>query len=77
MPIVEIIVELDAEIARLREARALLSDGQYSGISSLEVGRTGGRKAAARKKRTLSPEARQKIAETQEKRWTAQKKAAK
>jgi hypothetical protein len=61
-----ILAEIDIEIRRLQEVRALLS-----GASSKAV-RTG-----TRKKRTLSAEARARIAEAQRKRWAKQKKAAK
>ena len=78
MAIVDILEELDAEIARLQQAKALLSNGKHTGIvGPATAGSPGGSKGAARKKRTLSPEARQKIAEGQRKRWAAQKKAAK
>jgi topoisomerase IA-like protein len=63
----ELLSSIDAEIARLQEARALLA------------GRDGhvrrGRKPG--KKRTMSAEARARIAAAQRKRWAAQKKAAK
>ena len=78
MTIASIVKELDAEIARLQQVRALLSDRRYTGIASIATtGRPRGRKSVARKKRTLSPEARQKIAEAQRKRWASQKRAAK
>jgi hypothetical protein len=58
---------IDAEISRLQEARKLLS-----GVSDL-------RRAVKTKraKRTLSPEARARIAAAQKSRWARQKKAAK
>jgi hypothetical protein len=62
----QIIAELDIEIARLREVRALLS-GSADGIKS----------KAPTKRRTLSAEARKRIAEAQKKRWAKAKKAAK
>ena len=69
MTIANIIEELDAEIARLEQVRTLLSNGR-----ALRVGRlTSGSVVASRKKRTLSPAARKKIAEAQRKRWAAQK----
>jgi hypothetical protein len=67
----KIVAELDAEIARLQEVRALLVGGGLVGN-----GRRG-RKAGARKKRVLSAEARAKISAAQKKRWAKQKKAAK
>jgi len=66
MTIANIIEELDAEIARLQHVRALLSSGPTSGVR-------GSRNGMLRKKRTLSPEARERIAAAQRKRWAAQK----
>lgn len=78
MNIANILEELDAEIARLHQVRTLLSGrgnlkiSRLAGASTAEKG-----KGTARKKRTLSPEARQKIGDAQRKRWAAQKRAAK
>ena len=74
MSIAEIVKELDAEIARLHEAKQLLSGLSGNGLSS---GIHRPRNAAAGKRRVLSAEARQRIAEAQRKRWAAQKKASK
>jgi hypothetical protein len=59
---------IDAEIARLQQARTLLSsdNGQRNGLSS--IGGTG------RKRRRMSAEARRRISEAQKKRWAARKK---
>ena len=65
MKISQIVDELDGEIARLREARVLLSSG------------LNGMKPATAKRRILSAEARKKIAEAQRKRWAQSKKLAK
>jgi hypothetical protein len=68
-----IISALDAEIAKLQQARELFANGS-------KVNRVTIRKAAKRvsatpaKKRTLSPEARKRIADAQRKRWAAAKK---
>jgi hypothetical protein len=64
----EILSQIEAEISRLEQARALLT-GTSSGASR------GGRKA--KRKYTLSAEAREKIAAAQRKRWAKQKKEAK
>jgi len=70
-----ILAEIDQEIARLTQARALLSDG--TGVK-----RGPGRPKAATavtkptKKRNLSPEGRKRIAEAVRRRWAAQRKAA-
>ena len=58
---------IDSEIARLREARALLA-GQDGHVRP-------GRKPG--KKRTLSADARARIAAAQRKRWAKQMRAAK
>ncbi len=69
MSLKSLIAELDNEIARLRQARALLA------------GEDAAPKAAAAKgngkivKRVLSPEARQRIALAQKKRWAKTKRA--
>jgi len=73
MGIDSILAEIDAEIARLTEARALLAT-----MSSIAPAATKGKapkKAAkkAAKKRVLSPEARKRIADAQRKRWAAQR----
>ena len=57
----QIIQSLDAEIARLRQARALLS-GTASGSSGLVAG-------PRRGPRHMSAEARKRISDAQKKRW--------
>ena len=72
MAINEIIKELDAEIARLQQVRKLLS--QTPGATgALATRRSSPPKEASRGKRTLSAEARQRIADAQRKRWAAAK----
>ena len=68
MQVSEVILSIDQEIARLKQVRAILSDGTSTGAA---IGNAG--KKRARKKRSLSPEARKRIAEAQRKRWAAQK----
>ena len=68
MAIAEILRELNAEIARLEWVRKLLAEGRSVQLGSHIVS-----KKPARKERTLSAEARKKIAEAQQKRWAAQK----
>lgn len=64
MAIREILAEIDSEISRLQEVRRLLSNtSRFASDASV----------ASRKKRTLSPEARQRIVDAQRKRWAAQK----
>jgi hypothetical protein len=71
----EILAALDAEIARLQEAR--------NALAGLSAAKRRGRPSASAspnktntKKRTLSAEAREKIAAAQRKRWAKQKKSA-
>lgn len=61
MTLDNIIASIDAEIARLEQARALFST---------ETSNAG---SATRKRRKLSPAARKRIAEAQRKRWAKQK----
>ena len=76
MTIATIIEELDAEIARLQQVKALLSNGRKRAAANLATAAARGL-SKVRKKRVLSPEARQRIAEAQRKRWAAQKRANK
>jgi hypothetical protein len=76
MGLTGILAAIDQEIARLTQARALLSDG--TGVK-----RGPGRPKAAiavtkptKKKRNLSPEGRKRIAEAVRRRWATQRKAA-
>lgn len=68
MQVEVIIASIDEEIARLKQVRAILS-----GNESAQTGNSSTGKKRSRKKRTLSPEARKRIAEAQRKRWAAQK----
>lgn len=74
MSIDSILAEIDSEIARLTQARALLSS---TGSSSTGVAGAKAKdapvKAKKRKKRVLSAEARKRIADAQRKRWAAHK----
>jgi hypothetical protein len=74
METTQILAEVDAELQRLQEVRTLLSGSS----AKRGPGRPGASSFfAAPKKRTLSPEAREKIAAAQRKRWAKLKKAAK
>lgn len=66
MDTAQLISEIDSELSRLQQARALLSGRDSATQPKL-----------ARKKRTLSPEARARIAAAQKLRWAKQKRAAK
>jgi hypothetical protein len=65
----KIVVELDKEIARLREARALLAGVPASGRAS-----SAKRASAKARKRTMTAEGRRRIAEAMKKRWAERKK---
>jgi hypothetical protein len=71
MSAIDLLSSIDAEISRLQQARALLA-GSGTGRPKKSAARPG-----RKKKRTMSVEARAKIAEAQRKRWAKQKKAAK
>jgi hypothetical protein len=71
----EILAAIDAEIARLQEARnalAGLSGAKRRGRPSASASTS----ETTRKKRVLSAAARAKIAAAQRKRWAKQKKSA-
>jgi hypothetical protein len=61
----ELLSQIDTEISRLKEARALLA-GTSNGAK---------RGHPAAKRRAMSAEARERIAAAQRKRWAKQKKA--
>lgn len=74
MEVKDILVEIDAEISRLQQARALLG-------GEARKKRGPGRKktavtSAAPKKRKLTPEGRKRIAEAMKRRWAERKKQA-
>jgi hypothetical protein len=90
MGVSEILTTIDSEIAKLQQARALLS-GLAAPAAKKKVGRPKKVAAAAKKavvahvsakpakrkkKRHLSAEGRRRIAEAVKKRWAAQKAAA-
>ncbi|MGA3130305.1 MAG: hypothetical protein ABSD59_05855 [Terracidiphilus sp.] len=77
MAIENILTEIDAEIARLKQARALLAT---LGNATTDAGAKVKKSPAAakpRKKRVLSAEARKRIADAQHRRWAKQKAKAK
>ena len=59
-----ILAELDSEISRLQQVRSLLTQNGAKPAT---------KPATKRRKRTLSAEARKKIADAQRKRWAKQK----
>jgi hypothetical protein len=68
----EVLASIDAEINALKQARALLI-----GADTATLRKKTSNKKPLKKKRTLSPEAKARIAEGQRKRWAAQKKSRK
>lgn len=83
MKTTEILTQLDAEIAKLKQARTLLSGSNEHPIEIItrKPGRPKSTAAPAptakKKMRNLSPEGRARIAEAVRRRWAAQKKAGK
>lgn len=75
MTIDSILSQLDAEIARLTQVRALLANSAKS-TSKFALPKVG-KATTRRKKRVLSAEARKRIADAQRKRWAAQKAKSK
>lgn len=79
MEVNQIIAELEKEISRLKEARALLA-GQETGSGARRRGRPPGKKTVVRAgtgKRRLSAEGRKRISEALKRRWAARRKAQK
>ena len=76
MAIENILKQIDAEIALLKQAREVLARAQGA---AGKVAKSSASKAApkARKKRVLSAEARKRIADAQRRRWAAQKAKSK
>jgi hypothetical protein len=74
MAIDPILSQIDAEIARLKQVRSLLSGLGTIAVPVAEpAAKKTPAKAGRKKKRVLSPEARKRIADAQRKRWATQK----
>lgn len=71
MAIENILSEIDAEIARLQQARALLATLGTAVTKAGRIAKKAPAKAKTGKKRVLSAAARKKIADAQHKRWAA------
>jgi len=86
MGVSEILATIDNEIAKLQQARALLSGlaapaakkkaGRPKKAVAAVVAHVSAKPAKRKKKRHLSAEGRKRIAEAVKKRWAAQKAAA-
>ncbi len=80
MEVSRIIAEIDAQIAKLQQARQLLSGADA--VKRSGPGRPKGSKNTASttsptpKKRKLSPEGRKRIADAMKRRWAERKKTA-
>ncbi len=77
MTLDSILAQIDDEIARLTQARALLS--ATKAVASPKIAKVEAKaaaKPARRKKRVLSAEARKRIADSQHTRWAALKAKA-
>ena len=74
-----VLVEIDAEIARLQQAKALLATIEAPKAKRGRPAKSAVTKSPAKivKRRTMSPEARDRIRQAQIKRWAKSKKAAK
>lgn len=79
MDVARIVSEIDAEIARLQQARAALTAIGASGtVAAKKRGRPKGsvnKKSAKTRKRNLTPEGRKRIADAMKRRW-AERRAA-
>jgi hypothetical protein len=67
-----IVAEIDAEIEKLQQVRALLA---HTGKAMKMAEHTTTKSVKVRKQRVLSPEARKRIADAQKKRWAAARAA--
>jgi len=81
MEVSRIISEIDAQISKLQQARALLAGTVIPATHNGPGRPKGSKKAAAkkppatsRKKRKLSPEGRKRIADAMKKRWAERRK---
>jgi hypothetical protein len=70
----EILAQIDREIAQLQQARAVLSGGPAAAPKKEKA--TPVAKKTGKKKRNLTPEGRQRIAEAVKRRWETQRKSA-
>ena len=76
MGLTGILAEIDQEIAKLKQAKALLSDETVAKRGPGRPKATTAEAKPTKKKRNLSPEGRKRIAEAVRRRWAAQRKAA-
>lgn len=86
----DVIAQIDAEIAKLQQAKALLGGATATAATAVKTGGKRGRpkgskntataaapaKAPAKAKRKLSPEGRKAIADAMKRRWAERRKQA-
>lgn len=80
MDVGRILSEIDAEIARLQQARSALTAIGASGTVAAKRGRPKGsvnKAKPATRKRNLTPEGRKRIADAMKRRWAERRAAAK
>jgi hypothetical protein len=77
MAIENILAQIDSEIARLKQARALLASTGTASTKSVRKAGKAAAKGKPRKKRVLSADARKRIGDAQRKRWAAVRAKAK
>lgn len=73
MEVSRIIAEIDAQIEKLQQARALLAS---TGVAKAGPGRPKSKTANPTKRRRLSPEGRKRIADAMKRRWAERRKQA-
>lgn len=76
MQVSRIIAEIDAQILKLQQARALLAEGLQTERTGRgrPKGSTNTPKPAAGRKRKMTPEGRKRIADAMKKRWAERRK---
>jgi hypothetical protein len=80
MDVSRILSEIDAEIARLQQARSALIGISSSGTVAPRRGRPKGsvnKKTTKRRKRNLTPEGRKRIADAMKRRWAERRASTK
>jgi hypothetical protein len=76
MPFSSVLEEIDAEIEKLKQARALLASDTKRGPGRPRTISPDAEPPRTKKKRNLTPEGRKRIIEGVKRRWALQKKAS-
>lgn len=74
MEVSRIIAEIDAQILKLQQARALLADAAPARSGRGRPKGSANRPATTKGKRNLTPEGRKRIADAMKKRWAERRK---